>query len=102
MREDNSGVGRSVAFGGGAQDVERLQQILDVVRHARAGFVDRLHVGLLLELLFPLLRDVELAEQLPEQMKMPDERRARAVAAVERMSLRPLVDGVLRGRAEFA
>src|SRR5712691_5599738 len=34
-----------------------------------------LYVGLLLQLLLALLGDVELAEQLPEQMKVPYQRR---------------------------
>jgi len=46
------------------------------VRHARAGLVNGLHVGLLLKLLLALLGDIELAEQLSEQLKMPNQRGA--------------------------
>ena len=46
------------------EHVQRLQQILDVVRRARARLVHRLQVARLAQLLLAQLRDVELAEQL--------------------------------------
>ena len=66
----------------GAQHVQRLQQVLDVVRHARAGFVHRLQVALLAQLLLAQLGDVELAQQLAEQVQVPVQRRAHAKVRV--------------------
>ena len=79
---------------------QRLQQVLDVVRHARAGLVHRLQVARLAQLLLAQLGDVELAEQLAEQVQVPAQRRAEAVARKdgERELARSVVDRMRRAR----
>src|SRR5256885_11647966 len=58
----SSDVCSSDLLGCRAQNVQGLQQVLHVVRHARPGFVNGLHVGLLLELL--LARSEEHTSEL--------------------------------------
>src|SRR5690606_28889391 len=58
----------------GAKRRERLQQVLHIVRQARAGLVDRLRVRVLaLQLLAPL-GVVEVGEQPREQLQMQQQR----------------------------
>src|SRR6185295_1361300 len=62
-----------------AQHIQRLQQVLDVVRGARAGLVNRLQVARFAQLLLAQLGDIELAEQLAEQVQVPLQRRPDAI-----------------------
>ena len=68
---------------GGTKRAQRLQQVLDVVREARAGFIDRLQiVGLALRL-FAYFRVVVVAEQARQQAHMQQQCRCRPPARVE-------------------
>jgi hypothetical protein len=67
----------------GAEHVQGLQQVLDVVGGARAGFVHRLQVARLPQLRLAQLGDVELGEQLSQQVQVPLQRRADAEARVD-------------------
>ena len=72
--------------------------------HAGAGFVHRLHVGLMLQLLFAQFRQVELAQHLTQQMEMPGQRRAQIVLRVDAQQqfLVGVFHCVLARMAEFA
>ncbi len=98
------GIAVMVARRDRAEHVQRLQQVLDVVRHARAGLVHRLDIARLPQLLLAQLRHVELAEQLAEQVQVPEQRRAQAVARVDAQRNGAVleVDGMRRALAFFA
>src|SRR6185295_9775162 len=66
------------------EHVQRLQQVLDVVRGARAGLVHRLQVARLTLLHLTQLGGVELREQLAQQMQVPLQRRSEAKARIDR------------------
>ncbi|MEF8720679.1 MAG: hypothetical protein V5B44_24420 [Candidatus Accumulibacter necessarius] len=65
------------------QVVQRLQQVLHVMRQASAGFVDRPQIAHLLQLASAQLGDVVFVGELRQQMEMPDQRRAQLVAGVQ-------------------
>ncbi|MCG3144293.1 MAG: hypothetical protein HONDAALG_01712 [Gammaproteobacteria bacterium] len=56
--------------------LQRLQKVLDVVRHPRPGLVDCLQMRLPRELLLALLGDVEVPQQLHQQPAVQQQRRA--------------------------
>jgi hypothetical protein len=87
-----------------AQHVERLKQILDVVRHPGSRLVHGLHIRLLLEFLLADLGNVELLEQLSEQVKVPLQGRAQLLPR-EHPQMKFLIrvfDRVLGHLPEFA
>ena len=66
-----------------AEVVERLQQILDVVRQPRAGLVNCPQVTHLLQFALAQFGHVVFGHQLDKQPEMPDQCRAEAIAGVQ-------------------
>jgi hypothetical protein len=67
-----------------AQVVQRLQQVLHVMRQASTGFVYRAQVTHLQQLASAQLGDIVFIGELRQEMEMPDQRRAQLVAGVQR------------------
>ena len=89
QRLQRFGLFRGRCSRGDYQGLHGLQQVFDIVREARAGLVNRLGVGVLLQLLFAQLGLVKIAQQLRQQARMDLQRgRNRAGCTIE---LQPVI-----------
>ena len=66
------------------QIVQRLQQILHIVRQPRPGLVHSAQIAHLLEFSRTLLGGVILVRQLQQQVEVPDQRRAQLMLGEQR------------------
>ncbi len=84
------------------QGLHRLQNVLHVMRQARAGVVDRLAVGLLAQGLLAHLGGVEITQQLRQQAHVQGQCRGQRTRAVpvEREPVKAVVHPVRRRLAE--
>src|SRR5204863_8076994 len=76
-------VARAFTGGGRNQRIEGLQEVLDVVRQASAGFVGRLQVGGVAHRNFAALRLVELADDARKEPDVQHERGRERVVRID-------------------